>query len=197
MALNEHGKYAKYLETIYVDIWISRYLYIHDTDMSIDNMTDEQEIENVGTNSEEKKNISVKGVSKNLYNRILNIARDSGKTLGEITDDAYSSIVATVDGALNVSKAFVEGTRKGTSKIIENIKNLELTEKDLSDIGQRVTIRNVGHLVLKDMSDSAFNSGVNLIVHVNELEYVDTIKKSSILLKSKFVDHINSIKSKK
>lgn len=197
MALNEHGKYAKYLETIYVDIWISRYLYIHDTDMSNDKMTDEQEIENVGTNSEEKKNISVKGVSKNLYNRILNIARDSGKTLGEITDDAYSSIVATVDGALNVSKAFVEGTRKGTSKIIENIKNLELTEKDLSDIGQRVTIRNVEHLVLKDMSDSAFNSGVNLIVHVNELEYVDTIKKSSILLKSKFVDHINSIKSKK
>ncbi|WP_393971791.1 hypothetical protein OXIME_000375 [Oxyplasma meridianum] len=160
-------------------------------------MTDGEKIEENETTDNDKKNISVKGVSKNLYNRVLNIARDSGKTLGEITDDAYSSIVATVDGALNVSKAFVEGTRKGTSRIIENIKNLDLTEKDLSDIGQRVTIRNVVHLVLKDMSDSAFNSGINLIVHVNELEYADTIKKSSILLKSKFVDHIACIKSKK
>jgi len=165
--------------------------------MCIDNMTDEQENEQNGATNDEKKNISIKGVSKNLYNRVLNIARESGKTLGEITDDAYSSIVATVDGALNVSKAFVEGTKKGTSKIIENIKNLELTKKDLEDIGQRVTIRNVEHLILKDMSDSDFNSGINLIVHVNELEYADSIKKSSILLKSKFVDHITTIKSKK
>ncbi|MHB1812818.1 MAG: hypothetical protein ACYCPR_10500 [Thermoplasmataceae archaeon] len=156
-----------------------------------ENKPDENE-----TLNEEKKNISIKGVSRNLYNRVMNIARDSGKTLGEITDDAYSSLVSTVDGAINVSKAFVEGAKKGSSKIIENIKNLELTRKDLSDIGQRVTIRNVDHLMLKDMSDLEFNSGINLIIHVNELEYEDTIKKSSILLKSKFVDHINLIKSK-
>ena len=182
--------------------WIYGY---HDFQISLypryeymdDNMTNETGNDQSDVQTDEKKNISVKGVSKNLYNRVLNIARDSGKTLGEITDDAYSSIVATVDGAVNVSKSFVEGAKKGSSKIIENIKNLDLTEKDLADIGQRVTIRNVEHLVLKDMSDSAFNSGINLIVHVNDLEYVDTIKKTSILLKSKFVDRINPIKSKK
>jgi len=146
--------------------------------------------------SDDKKNISVKGVSKSLYNRILNIARESGKTLGEITDDAYTSLVTTMDGALNVSKAFVEGTKKGTSKVIENIVDLELNGKDLDDIGQRVSIRNVEHLVLKDMSDEKFNSQISLIIHVKKLEYASTIKKSSLLFKCKFVDQLSEIGSK-
>ena len=64
-------------------------------------------------NEESKQNISVKGVRKDIYGRIMKLTRDTGQTLGEITNEAYRTFLSGVEGAKHLSKNFIDGATKG------------------------------------------------------------------------------------
>lgn len=142
----------------------------------------------------ERKSISVKGVKKDVYKRMIQLARDSGRTLGELTNDAYRTFIGTIDGARNVSQSFMEGTvegKKGSRIIsIENFRNLKLSKKDLEEIGHKVEIRNIDDLDLSDINDEMFDKYVHSITGIKNLTISSSLKKSKILLKARFVDNI-------
>lgn len=151
---------------------------------------EKKEEEEVEHEEEEKKSVSIKGVKSDVYNRMMKMAKDSGITLGELTNDAYRSFLATVEGAKNVSKSFIEGAGSAMPKTIENIKKLEITKTDLDEINHKVSIRNVEELTLKDMDDETFDKFIVSIVGVKKLIIPSKLKKSKVILRSSFVDEI-------
>ena len=57
----------------------------------------EENKENETTNENEnvvRKTISIKGVSADLYRKIQKLSNETGKTIGQVTDDAYRSFMA-------------------------------------------------------------------------------------------------------
>ena len=103
-------------------------------------------------NEETKQNISVKGVRKDIYGRILKLTRDTGQTLGEITNEAYRTFLSGVEGAKHLSKNFIEGATKGSVKYIENIKTLTINGEDLAEISTKIVFRNIDTLIFEDIS---------------------------------------------
>ncbi|AKA49067.1 hypothetical protein IX51_08100 [uncultured archaeon] len=138
----------------------------------------------------EKKSVSIKGVKKDVYNRMIQMARDSGRTLGELTNDAYRTFIGTIDGAKNVSQSFVEGTKASRITAIENIRNLTLTSRDLEEIGHRVDLRNIDDLDLSDVDDETFDKYIHQITGIKNLSISSELKKSKVLLKARFIDNI-------
>lgn len=139
---------------------------------------------------EGKKSVSIKGVKKDVYNRMIQMARDTGRTLGELTNDAYRTFIGTIDGAKNVSQSFVEGTRSSRVTTIENIRNLTLNREDLEEIGHRVDIRNVEDLDLGNVDDETFDKYVHQITGVKNLTISSGLKKTKVILKGRFIDNI-------
>jgi hypothetical protein len=42
----------------------------------------------------EKENISIKGIQKNVYDKVKNLARETGKTVGDLTNDAFKGVIS-------------------------------------------------------------------------------------------------------
>lgn len=153
-------------------------------------MADEEKKKGAKEKTEERKTVSIKGVGSEVYERMMRKARDSGKTLGEVTTEAYRTFLGTVEGVRNVSTNLIEGAKSAMPKYIENIKQLEISSKDLHEIGHKVSFRNIEELTLTDVDDEDFEKYVFLIVNVKSLKIPSKLKKSRVLLKSNFVDRI-------
>lgn len=157
-------------------------------------MTQEDRKEEKETEEEsqqdEKKSVSIKGVKKDVYNRMIQFSRDTGRTLGELTNDAYRTFIGTIDGAKNMSQSFVEGTKSGKITTIENIRNLSLSKADLEEIGHKVDLRNIDDLDLGDVDDDTFEKYVHHITGVKNLTISKSLKKSKVITRARFVDNI-------
>lgn len=138
----------------------------------------------------ERRNVSIKGVKRDVYNRMIQLARDSGRTLGELTNDAYRVFIGTLDGAKSVSQSFMEGTKSSRITSIENIRNLAIGSKDLEEIGHRIDIRNIDDLDLTGVDDEAFEKYIHHITGIKNLTISSKLKKSKLLMKARFVDNI-------
>ncbi len=150
-------------------------------------MTDE---EKESEQLDDKKSVSIKGVKKDVYNRMMRLAHESGKTLGELTNDAYRTFIGTMEGARNVSHSFIEGAKGTRITSIENIRNLVLTSKDLEEIGHQIDIRNVDDLTLEGLNNETFDKYIRGITGVKNLTIPKDLSKSKVLIRSRFVDNI-------
>ena len=123
------------------------------------NATDKDDVGEVINSGEEKKdskNVSVKGISKDIYRKILQLARDTGKSVGDLTNDAYKALLSTADGAVEVSRTFVQSARESKVQIISNIGELEMSGKEISDLKKKVSFRGMKKLVITDISNEDF-----------------------------------------
>ncbi len=151
--------------------------------------TDETEKEK----DEEKQNISVKGVRKDIYSKVLKLTRDTGQTLGEITNEAYRTFLSGIDGAKHLSKNFIEGATKSQLKYVENIKSLTLERNDIKEFPGKIAFRNMDLLVLKDLSTEDVENHIATISNVKVVKIPKTVSKASIILRSSFVDEIEPL----
>ncbi len=159
-------------------------------------MTEKKELENNEGNGEDEKDrivrktISVKGVSADLYKKIQKVSNDTGKTIGQLTDEAYRSFVGSVEGAKHISESFVKGLKEGSSQFIENIKELEISGKDLEEVGRRIVFRNIETLTFTDLDNDQFSKYVLSVINVKTVKIPASVSKAKLLLKSNFVDKI-------
>ena len=139
---------------------------------------------------ETKQNISVKGVRKDIYGRILKLTRDTGQTLGEITNEAYRTFLSGVEGAKHLSKNFIEGATKGSVKYIENIKNLTINGEDLAEISTKIVFRNIDTLIFEDISTDDITKHVESLTNIKVIVIPKSVSKASILLRSTLIDEV-------
>ena len=141
-------------------------------------------------NEETKQNISVKGGRKNIYGRILKLTRDTGQTLGEITNEAYRTFLSGVEGAKHLSKNFIEGATKGSVKYIENIKTLTINGEDLAEISTKIVFRNIDTLIFEDINTDDITKHVESLTNIKVIVIPKSVSKASILLRSTLIDEV-------
>ncbi|KAA8923443.1 hypothetical protein [Thermoplasma sp.] len=134
--------------------------------------------------------ISVKGIRDDVYRNVSELAKHTGKTIGEITNDAYRTFLGTVEGVRNISQSFIEGAKGALPRYIDNFKKLEITADDLKDLGQKVAFRNIDELIFRNITDEEFSKYVAFIDGVKILRIPKTVKKTTVIKISTFVDEI-------
>ncbi len=139
---------------------------------------------------DEEKNVSVKGVQKTLYRRILDLASETGRTVGELTNDAYKALLSTASGAKEISQHLVEGAKQASIQSIDNITELEITGPELKEMKRKVSFNHIKKLEISDISDEDFCSIVAGIHNVDELTVSSKVKKASVLKVCSFVNKI-------
>lgn len=154
-------------------------------------------------NNNNKKTITVRGVDSDLYNRIVNLSRQSGKTVGEIMNQAMSTFLGLagkagekIDNAVykarETGRAFIEGFNevKKDVVIISDIEELEANKNEIMSLGKPVLFRNIKKLVLEDVDDDTLDRYIDSIVSVDELVIPRSLNKFKVLQKCKFVKRI-------
>jgi len=154
-------------------------------------------------NENEKKIITVRGVDKDLYERISNIARNSGKTVGDVINDAMRTFLAfsgkvgekldeATQKAIGVGKSFVEGYNEAGKNIliVSDMEELHINKNEIASVGKLVSFRNIKRLVLEDVDQDTINRYIDSIISVDELVVPSSVNKLLILPKCKFVKKI-------
>ena len=156
------------------------------------------------TSSEEKKPISIRGVDKELYKKITLLARESGKTIGELINEAMKLLLTTTSAALEAAakagtavtelgKSVAEGVKEGVTDYIEvkDINELVLNADDLRRLDKPLVLRNIGRLVISNnVPFELFDRVVKSIVLVDEVVVPSSYPKLLVAARCRFVKKI-------
>ncbi|MEM0139485.1 MAG: hypothetical protein QXZ44_02595 [Ferroplasma sp.] len=155
--------------------------------MANENRENEENSEDEKVN---RKTISIKGVSVDLYKKIQQMSNDTGKTIGQVTDEAYRAFTGSIENAKHISDSFVKGLKEGSSHIIENIKELEITGDDLKELNRKIIFKNIDELTFKNIDNETFDKYVNSIIMVKVVSIPKSLSKAKVLMKGNFIDKI-------
>ena len=157
-------------------------------------------------NNNNRKTITIRGVDSDLYNRVVNLSRQSGKTVGEIMNQAMSTFLGLVGKAgekideavfkaRETGKAFIEGFNEAKKDvvIISDIEELEANKNEITSLGKPVLFRNIKKLVLEDIDEPTLDRYIDSIVSVDELVIPRSLNKFKVLQKCKFVKRITQV----
>ena len=156
------------------------------------------------TSSEEKKPISIRGVDRELYKKITLLARESGKTIGELINEAMKLLLTTTSAALEAAakagtavtelgKSVAEGVKEGVTDYIEvkDINELVLNADDLRRLDKPLVLRNIGRLVISsNVPFELFDRVVKSIVLVDEVVVPSSYPKLLVAARCRFVKKI-------
>ncbi|BBD71998.1 hypothetical protein HS1genome_0387 [Sulfodiicoccus acidiphilus] len=143
---------------------------------------------------------TIRGIDPDLYDRALALSRQTGKTVGQVINDALSNLLnaldSTADKVQEVGRAFVEGVQEGRGEltVISNVEEIEVTREELASLGRQVVFRSVKRLVLgEDVDRETFEKYVNSIVQVEELVVRNkSLPKLTVLQRCRFVKRITN-----
>ncbi len=118
---------------------------------------DKKEVDQ-GSKDDGKKTISIRGVDKNLYNKLSAIAREVDKTIGDLVNEAIDLFVKVTDGVTEtVSKVIHE------PYVIKNLDRLVISGKELNELDRPVMFLNIKELILEDVDDSSLDAIVKIM----------------------------------
>ena len=155
-------------------------------------------------NEKDKKTVTIRGVDKSIYERAVKTARETGRTVGEIVNQALSSFLGLTSKATNAVTQVVQGVKE-TGKslvqgfedakkdvvVISDVEELSVTRDEILQVGKQISFRNIKKLTL-NIDQEALNY-VDSIIGVDELVIPSTINKIMLLQKCKFVKKISTI----
>lgn len=142
------------------------------------------------TGREEKESVSIKGIQKGLYKRVKNLARETGKSIGEITNDAFKVVLSAAGETRKVGEEFIQGVREGKISSVQDLTSIEISGPELVKNNKKVSFKNIGNLVFKDLTEKDFDNFVVSIVNVRTLEIPKGISKFKVLERVKYVDDL-------
>ncbi|BCU70186.1 hypothetical protein [Stygiolobus caldivivus] len=157
-------------------------------------------------NNDNKKTITVRGIDSDLYTRIVNLSRQSGKTVGEIMNQAMSTFLGiagkageklddAVYKARETGRAFIEGFNEAKKDvvIVSDVEELNANKNEIVAMGKPVSFRNIKKLVLEDIDDTTFDKYIDSIISVDELVIPRSLNKFKVLQKCRFVKRITQV----
>ena len=142
------------------------------------------------TNDEGKKrDVSIKGVSKELYQKMISFAKSTGKNVGEVTNEAYRDFLSTVE---DIKHSARNSLNKQSSNVryVENIRVLTIDEKTLTELGDKIIFQDMDDLTFDGVSNEEFTKRVVSIKNVKHLTLSPAISKAAAILRCTFVDQI-------
>ncbi|MCI2414118.1 MAG: hypothetical protein MPF33_02510 [Candidatus Aramenus sp.] len=152
---------------------------------------------NENKKEEEKKTVTIRGVDQELYNRLNELAKRTGKTVGELTNQAYKIFLGVTDTAKKVAitavesgKSLVEGFKE-TAEIVtvSDVDEIEITKDEIRGLDKPVAFRNVKKLVFVGIDDSDLEK-IKEIVGVDEVVIPKGVNKIKLLQKCRMVKRV-------
>ncbi|MCG3108137.1 hypothetical protein L3N51_00418 [Metallosphaera sp. J1] len=155
------------------------------------------------TNNKENRTVTIRGVDSKLYERLVNLARETGKTVGEITNQAIGNFLSAIseaemitsnvkDSIKSTGKAFIDGFNESKRNVlvVSNIGEITVFKSEIISTGRPVSFRNIGKLILPDIDQDTLERYVDSIISVDELVVPPSINKLMITRKARFVKRI-------
>ena len=151
---------------------------------------------------ERRKDVTIRGVDSDLYDRAAEIARRTGKTIGEVINEALglfidltegirSGIQPLVDSAKEAGRKIGEGLTSAVPTVISDLEEIEVTKTDLEQFGRRVVFQNIDRLVFADDVDAeTFDRYVALIRNCDEVRPPKGVSKLLVLSKCRRVERL-------
>ncbi len=138
--------------------------------------------------SSERKTVTIRGLSTDIYDRVSRLAREMGTTIGEIVNDALRRYIATLE---NVSRTIDNMIRAGDVIVISGVSSLTVTRTDLETLDKPVIFKDMDELIFADDVDNAIiKNKVARIVNVNTVYVPKSVSTLLIASKSELVKKI-------
>ncbi|WP_016731756.1 hypothetical protein [Saccharolobus islandicus] len=150
-------------------------------------------------NENKKKTITIRGVDEKIYRKLTEIARSSGKTIGEVTNQAFRTFLdlsdaakRTASGVVESGKTFIEGFKEGIGNliIISDIDELSVNKEEMMQTGKPIAFKGIKKLSLVNISDDDVEKYIQEISDVDELIIPPNINKLKLLQKCRRVKKI-------
>lgn len=155
------------------------------------------------TNNKENRTVTIRGIDSKLYERLVNLARETGKTVGEVTNQAIGNFLSAIseaemitsnvkDSIKSTGKAFIDGFNESKRNVlvVSNIGEITVFKSEIISTGRPVSFRNIGKLILPDIDQDTLERYVDSIISVDELVVPPSINKLMITRKARFVKRI-------
>ncbi|MEM0195707.1 MAG: hypothetical protein QW364_03310 [Thermoplasmatales archaeon] len=139
---------------------------------------------------EDKESVSIKGIQKNLYERMKSLARETGRTVGEVTNDAYKIALSAASQTRKVGEEFFQGLSEKRVMMVRDLKKLDISGEELREYKKKVAFRNIEELTFKNLGKEDFDQYIDSITNVKILSLPKEIPKFDVLEKCTFVDEI-------
>ncbi|AFH42337.1 hypothetical protein IOK49_06605 [Fervidicoccus fontis] len=169
--------------------------------------------ENKSNENEEKKiTITIRGIDKDLYEKISNKAKQLNTTVGSLVNEAIGNLLASIDIGIEKTSKIVDTTIKAASEaiktplselkssittqdyiIISNIGEITVSKNDLESSEKPLIFVNVKRIVFADnVTEELIKNKVRAIKVSDEVIIPKTISSMTIAQKSQFVKKITS-----
>lgn len=148
---------------------------------------------------EVRKDVTIRGVDAFLYSRAAEIAKRTGKTMGEVINEALKLFIDLTEGLRGGLEPVTEGLREAGRKVdytfsmlnptvISDLEELEVSREDLVQLGRKVIFQRVKRLTFADDVDAeTFERYVALIRECDEIKPPKGVSKLLVLSKCRGV----------
>ncbi len=147
--------------------------------------------ENNEDKKDDEKTVTIKGVRTDLFKKVKDMAYQSGKTVGEITNRAYETLLNGAQGLNEISRSFQKGIQESGSLIISSLEELSIDAKEIASEGKKVVFRNIRKLTLTSLDDSVIERYIAGIYDVEELNVSGNFSKIKLLSKCSNIKKLN------
>ncbi len=146
---------------------------------------------------EGKITIAVRGVDEDLYRRVSALAKETGRTIGELINESMKLLLSVASTALEKSKEltgttvvlarrFSEGLKEGFKEaealVISDVEELNLTRKDLEEVSKPIILKNIKKLSIDDdVPYELFKNKVLSITFCDEVSVPSSYPKLEVL----------------
>lgn len=137
-----------------------------------------------------EKTVSIRGIASDIYRKILQISSETGKTVGELTNEAYRKMVQTSSLVEKAAEKALEKKFKVADTIVENIGQITLNNDEIEKLYGNIGFRNIDKLELSGLSDINSYGKISFISNVKVLKLTKGTKKVNLLSKLNEVSQI-------
>jgi predicted DNA-binding protein len=140
--------------------------------------------------SENRKTVTIRGLSAELYERVTRVAREMGVTVGEFVNEALKQYISVLEG---ISKTLDNIVKSGDVLVISNVSSLVVTRKDLEGVSKGIIFKDMDELVLADdVTSDLFLEKIVKIINVNTVYVPKTLSTLLVASRCELVKKITS-----
>ncbi|PCN49791.1 hypothetical protein B6U99_07880 [Candidatus Geothermarchaeota archaeon ex4572_27] len=146
---------------------------------------------------EREKTVTIRGVDRELYSRALALAREVGKSAGEMINEALRLLLShTMAAATAITRAaeagreIMQGVKEVASaeRVVSGVGELVVRRADLEAVEKPVVFRGIKRLVFdEDVDYELFNSKVRAIVMCDEVQVPKAYPKLKVAERCRMV----------
>ncbi len=137
---------------------------------------------------------SIRGIDDKLYEQLTIMAKQTGRTVGELINESIKLLLGLAGKATevgrNVIQGYSEAIKSGDVEVIAGLEELDITSRDLEGIEKPVEFRNIRKLIFKEIPYDLFEKKVRAIAMSDLLVIPDEYPKLKVAMKCSMVKKI-------